>query len=103
MNNNVEALLTVGILLLALTVMLMDLQEVISLIDQPDGYFGVSGSGGIIYKPHGIGFLVSIVGVLIGIMMTFYSAEYLVKRSTLPPLLSIDIVDTCWFDGHVHV
>jgi len=71
LNNNVEALLTVGILLLALTVMLMDLQEVISLIDQPDGYFGVSGSGGIIYKPHGIGFLVSMVGVLIGIFLFF--------------------------------
>ena len=79
LNNSAEALLTVGILLLALTFMLMDLQKVMNLIDQPDGYFGVCGAGGIIYKPHGIGFMVSMVGVLIGIMITFYSAEYLSK------------------------
>lgn len=79
LNNKVEALLTVGILLLALTIMLKDLDVVVNLIDQPDGYFGVSGSGGIIYKPHAAGFLVSIVGMLIGIMITLYSAEYLSK------------------------
>jgi len=79
LKNSLEALLTVGILLFAMTVLLIDLKGVVNLIDKPGGHFGVSGSAGIIFKPNVIGYLVSMVGVLIGIMITFYSAEYLSK------------------------
>jgi multicomponent Na+:H+ antiporter subunit D len=79
LSNKIEAIITASVLLATLAVMILSFEDVTNLIDQPDGFFGIADPGGIVLRPNAIGVFVLLIAILIGIFITFYSAEYLSK------------------------
>jgi len=77
LSNKAEAILTLVVLSITLSLLIYGYINIPNLIDRPDGVFGTSEPGGIIYSPNAIGVFILIVAVVIGIMVTLYSGEYL--------------------------
>jgi proton-translocating NADH-quinone oxidoreductase chain N len=77
LSNRVEALLTVVVLLITLAVLMVQYLNIPNFITNPEVYYGLADPGGILYRPSAAGVFILIVGVLIGILITLYSAEYL--------------------------
>jgi len=90
LNNRINALITVVVLAVSLT-------QLILLIQKPDvnpPFFGVTGSGGIIYQPDVVGSFIVSVSLVIGILITIYSGESLSKdprHSLYYPLILLSI------------
>ena len=77
LGNHAEALLTVLVLLGTLVGLVMHYLNVPALIDRPEVFYGLAEPGGIIYRPNAVGAFILIVGVVIAILITLYSGEYL--------------------------
>jgi len=77
LSNRVVAILTIGVLLVTLSVLLLHYLNIPDIIDQPEVFFGLAEPGGILYRPSAVGVFILIIGVLIGILITLYSGEYL--------------------------
>jgi formate hydrogenlyase subunit 3/multisubunit Na+/H+ antiporter MnhD subunit len=79
LSNKQEALCAVLLLVISLVVMVLGLDDVQKMINDPDSFFGVADAGGIRYYPNAIGVFVLMVGIIVGIMVILYSGEYLSK------------------------
>lgn len=75
LENWMNALITAVILALSLTQLTLQIQQ--SAINPP--FFGVIASGGIIYQPDVVGSFIVSVALMIGILITIYSAESLAR------------------------
>ncbi len=77
LRNRLIAILTVLILTATLVSLVMLYLQVPEFYHSPNNFFGLSEPGGIIYRPNALGVFILIVAIIIGIMITLYSAEYL--------------------------
>lgn len=77
LSNRAEALITVAILGITLVVLIRHYLQIPDIIDRPEVFFGLSVPGGIMYRPNAVGVFILVIGVLIGTLITLYSAEYL--------------------------
>lgn len=77
LSNRVLALLTIVIFLVTLGVLLVHYLNIPEIIDHPEIFFGISDPGGIVYRPSAVGVFILIIGVVIGILITLFSGEYL--------------------------
>ena len=77
--NKMEAMVTVLVLLVTLVVLILHYLNLPDLLVKPEIYFGLADPDGIIHQPSAVGVFILILGVLIGILITFYSAEYLTR------------------------
>jgi formate hydrogenlyase subunit 3/multisubunit Na+/H+ antiporter MnhD subunit len=77
LNNRVESLIAAAILTITLVLLILGFLETPNLMDNPNAIFGVSERGGIVFKSTALGHFVTIVGVVIGLIVTLYSGEYL--------------------------
>jgi formate hydrogenlyase subunit 3/multisubunit Na+/H+ antiporter MnhD subunit len=79
--NRVEALLTVVALIAALVVLVIQFQEMPTLLEDQNAYYGVDEPDGILLMPSAQGGFILIVALFIGILVTVYSGEYLSNDS----------------------
>jgi F420H2 dehydrogenase subunit N len=77
LDNKAEAMLTVLVFAATLVVLIMHYLRIPHMIENPQAYFGQADPGGILYRPSAAGVFILIIGVIIGILITLYSAEYL--------------------------
>ena len=77
LTNKMEALLSVFVLLVTLVVLILHYLNIPDLIVHPEVFYGLADPDGIIYRPSAVGGFILIIGVVIGILITLYSAEYL--------------------------
>lgn len=73
LHNKVEALLTIIVLGSAFIALL----EVVKSVDTPLPIFGIAEPGGILYQVDIVGSFITGISLLIGILITIYSGEYL--------------------------
>ncbi len=81
LSNRIEALLTVVVLVVTLVVLIIQYDQVPALIRDPQAFFGRPETGGILYLPNLLGIFILIIGIVIGILITLYSGEYLSRDS----------------------
>jgi formate hydrogenlyase subunit 3/multisubunit Na+/H+ antiporter MnhD subunit len=62
-----------------LVIMIFHYIQIPELIERPEVFFGLADPGGIIYRPNAVGVFILIIGVVIGILITLYSGEQLVR------------------------
>jgi formate hydrogenlyase subunit 3/multisubunit Na+/H+ antiporter MnhD subunit len=79
LSNQMESVLTALVLAGSLASLILIYQQMPDLIDDPDAYFGVMSAGGVIYRPNAYGVFILMIGFVIGILVTIYSAEYLLR------------------------
>ena len=75
LSNRVEALLTVAVLGATLVVLILHFLTIPEVIENPEVFFGLDDPDGIIYRPSAVGAFILVIGVVIGILITLYSAE----------------------------
>jgi len=79
LGNRAEALLTVLILSGAFTALLRLYQQLPVINKNPGVYFGSATFGGIVYKPDAYGVFILLISLVVGILITIFSGEYLSK------------------------
>jgi len=79
LSNRVEALLTVLILFGALIALLMLYRQLPTIILNPEIFFGMESFGGVVYKPDAYGVFILVIALIVGILITIFSGEYLSK------------------------
>ena len=77
LHNRSMALLTVITLAASLAALVWLYFQMPDLQANPDAIFGSQDKGGIIYRADGVGVFILMVGVVIGMLITLYSGEYL--------------------------
>ncbi len=81
LNNRTESILAVLVLIGALLVLINNFNEIPNLIPSSDAHFGNSEPGGIILMPSALSIFIMIVSIIITILITIYSGEYLARDS----------------------
>jgi formate hydrogenlyase subunit 3/multisubunit Na+/H+ antiporter MnhD subunit len=76
-SNRVMSVLTAAVLAGTLVVLILNYQNIPHIINRPDVFYGLDDPGGIIYRPNAVGVFILIIGVIIGLLITLYSGEYL--------------------------
>jgi len=79
LNNKTEAVLTILVLLAALTSLALHFNDLSDLINNPDVYYGSYEPGAVLLVPSAIGVFIMIVSVIVSILVTLYSGEYLAR------------------------
>ncbi len=79
LSNRLMAVITIIILLVTLGILLMQYLNLPNIIQQPEVFFGISDPGGILYRPSAVGVFILLIGVVIGILITLFSGEYLAR------------------------
>jgi len=79
LNNKTEAVLTILVLLAALTSLALNFNDLSDLINNPDVYYGSYEPGAVLLVPSAIGVFIMIVSVIVSILVTLYSGEYLAR------------------------
>jgi multicomponent Na+:H+ antiporter subunit D len=79
LNNRIEAILTVVVLIITLTVLLGNFMRIDQLTSNNESGYGTFDPGGIILIPSALGIFIMIVSVIVSIMITIYSGEYLMR------------------------
>ncbi len=77
LSNRLLAILTIFILVVTLGVLLLQYLNLPEIIQQPEVFFGLEEPGGILYRSSAVGVFILLIGVVIGILITLYSGEYL--------------------------
>ena len=81
LSNRVEAVLTVVILIATGVLLILQLQGMPGLLQNPEAVFGADPPGGIVFVPNAVGTFILILGTAIGILVSVYSGEYLSRDS----------------------
>jgi len=81
LNNRVEAILTVVVLAIALMALVNNYHQIEELATNPDAVFGDFSPGGIVLIPSALGIFIMIISIIVSIMITIYSGEYLMRDS----------------------
>jgi len=79
LNNKTEAVLTILVLLAALISLALNFNDLSDLINNPDVYYGSYEPGAVLLVPSAIGVFIMIVSVIVSILVTLYSGEYLAR------------------------
>jgi len=81
LNNRTESILAVLVLIGALLALINNFNEIPNLIPSSDAHFGNSEPGGVILMPSALSIFIMIVSIIITILITIYSGEYLARDS----------------------
>lgn len=81
LTNRSEALLTVAVLVSALVALVVQFQGMPAVLDGQNAYYGVDAPGGVLLMPSAQGGFILSVALFVGILVTFYSGEYLSRDS----------------------
>ncbi len=81
LNNRTESILAVLVLIGALFALINNFNEIPNLIPSSDAHFGNSEPGGVILMPSALSIFIMIVSIIITILITIYSGEYLARDS----------------------
>ncbi len=79
LNNKAEAILTIMVLLAALISLVLNFNDLSDLINNPDVYYGSYEPGAVLLVPSAVGVFIMIVSVIVSILVTLYSGEYLAR------------------------
>lgn len=77
LTNKLESILTTLFLAGSLISLFVLFQRVPNLLGRDDSFFGLDIAGGIVYKPFAFSVFILIIGVIVGILITIFSAENL--------------------------
>ncbi len=77
LTNRTMAVLTVMTLVASLAALVWLYFQMPDLYTNPEAIFGSPDAGGIIYRADGVGIFILMVGVVIGMLITIFSGEYL--------------------------
>ena len=76
-NNHLEAVFAVVVMAAALISLISQFVSLPGLVSKPEDYFGISGPDGIVLTYSTVGMFIMIVSLIITILITIFSGEYL--------------------------
>lgn len=79
LSNRTMAILTIVVILSTLIMLIQHYINLVETIESHELVFGSLDPGGIIYSPNAVGVFIVLIGLMIGVLITLYSGEYLAR------------------------